>query len=231
MKTLEDMLRACVMDFRGAWDRYLTLVEFSYNNSYQASIQMAPFEALGGRKCRSPICWDEVGERRMIGPELVQETVDKVQMIRERLQIAQSRQKSYADTRRRPLEFAVGEQVFLRVAPTRGVMRFGIRGLNFPRYIAQISGRVGPAAYRLILPASLAGVHDVFHVSMLRKYLSDPSHVLDEAPVTLRRDLTYEEYPIRIVDTKLQTLRRRTIPYVKVQWSNHSERLVEARRA
>jgi hypothetical protein len=119
------MLRACVLDFKGSWIDHLTLVEFAYNNSYQASIGMAPYEALYGRRCRSPICWDEVGERKILGPEIVLRTCEKIELIRERLRVAQSRQKSYADTRRRDLEFEIGDMVFIRVAPRKGVMRFG----------------------------------------------------------------------------------------------------------
>uniref|UniRef100_A0A2N9GSB9 Integrase catalytic domain-containing protein n=2 Tax=Fagus sylvatica TaxID=28930 RepID=A0A2N9GSB9_FAGSY len=192
IQILEDMLRACAIDFKGSWEGHLPLVEFAYNNSYQASIQMAPYEALYGRKCRSPICWDDIGERKILGPEIVQHTVDKIQLIRERLRSAQSRQKSYADTRRRKLEYLVGDHVFLRVSPTKGVMRFG--------------------------------VHNVFHVSMLRKYVPDRNHVVAYEPLQLREDLTYEEQPVRIVDRKEKELRRCIIQYVKVQWRNHSER-------
>ncbi|XP_073112178.1 uncharacterized protein [Elaeis guineensis] len=226
IQILEDMLRACVMDLGGAWDNHLSLVEFAYNNSYQASIQMAPFEALYGRKCRSPICWDEVGERKLLGPEIVQQTVEKVHMIQERLRTAQSRQKSYTDNRRRELEFHVGDHVFLRISPTKGVMRFGVRGKLSPRYIGpfEILDRIGEVAYRLALPPTLSGVHDVFHISMLRKYIPDPSHVVSYEPLRLQKDMTYEEYPVRIVDKKDQVLRHRIIPYVKIQWGNHSER-------
>jgi hypothetical protein len=226
IQILEDMLRACAIDFRGSWEEHLPLVEFAYNNSYQASIQMAPYEALYGRKCRSPICWDDIGERKILGPEIVQHTVDKIQLIRERLRSAQSRQKSYADTRRRKLEYQVGDHVFLRVSPTKGVMRFGIKGKLSPRFIGpfEVLERVGEVAYRLALPPMLAGVHNVFHVSMLRKYVPDCNHVVAYEPLQLREDLTYEEQPVRIVDKKEQELRRRTIQYVKVQWSNHSER-------
>ena len=226
IQILEDMLRACAIDFRGSWEEHLPLVEFAYNNSYQASIQMAPYEALYGRKCRSPICWDDIGERKMLGPEIVQHTVDKIQLIRERLRSAQSRQKSYADTRRRKLEYQVGDHVFLRVSPTKGVMRFGIKGKLSPRFIGpfEVLELVGEVAYRLALPPMLAGVHNVFHVSMLRKYVLDCNHVVAYEPLQLREDLTYEEQPVRIVDKKEQELRRRTIQYVKVQWNNHSER-------
>ncbi|KAL0401905.1 UNVERIFIED_CONTAM: hypothetical protein Slati_4220400, partial [Sesamum latifolium] len=198
IQTLEDMLRACILDFKGNWGDYVTLIEFSYNNNYHSSIGMAPYEALYGRKCRSPLCWDEVGEKRITGPELVQLTVEKVAIIRQKLKEAQDRQKSWADIKRRSLEFHPGDKVYLRVSPTRGVMRFGEKGKLSSRYI-------GPFEY-------------------LTKYLSDPSHVLEPEPLLLKENLNYEEFPLRIVDRKEQVLRRRSIPYVKVQWSNHTER-------
>ena len=135
IQTLEDMLRDCVMEFKGSWNNYLALIEFAYNNSYQSSIGMAPYEALYGRKCRTPVCWDEVGERRLIDLEIVQDTTEKVNMIRERLKIANDRQKSYVDNRRRDLKFEMGDQVFLRVSPWKGILRFGKRGKLSPRYI------------------------------------------------------------------------------------------------
>ncbi|GKA88548.1 putative reverse transcriptase domain-containing protein [Tanacetum coccineum] len=121
IQTLEDMLRACVMDFGGSWDTHLPLIEFSYNNSYHTSIKCAPFEALYGQKCRSPVIWTEVGESQLIGPEIVQETTKKIVQIKERLKTARSRQKSYADKRRKPLEFQVGDRVLLKVSPWKGV--------------------------------------------------------------------------------------------------------------
>ena len=133
IQILEDMLRACVLDLKGSWDEHLPLVEFTYNNSYQASIQMAPYEALYGRPCRSPICWTEVEESSITGLDLIRNTSDKVGMIRKRLLTAQSRQKSYADVRRRPLEFKAGDHFFLKVMPKRGVIRFGKRGKLSPR--------------------------------------------------------------------------------------------------
>ena len=111
IQVLEDMLRACVLDLKGSWEEHFPLVEFAYNNSYQASIQMEPYEALYGRPCRSPICWTEVGERFITGPDLIRHTFEKVDLIRKRLLVAQSRQKSYANKRRRPLEFKVGDHV------------------------------------------------------------------------------------------------------------------------
>ena len=133
IQILEDMLRACVLDLKGSWEEHLPLIEFTYNNSYQPSIQMAPYGALYGRPCRSPICWTEVGENSITGAHLIRDTSDKVGMIRKRLLIAQSRQKSYADVRRRPLEFKAGDHVFLKVMPKRGVIRFGKRGKLSPR--------------------------------------------------------------------------------------------------
>ena len=223
IQTLEDMLRACVMEFKGSWDTHLTLMEFAYNNSYQASIDMAPFEALYGRKCRTPVCWDEVGERRLVGPELVQITLEKVKVVRDNLKIARDRQRSYADNRRRDLQFKIGDRVFLKISPWKGVLRFGRRGKLSPRYIGpyEILSKVGPVAYKLKLPPELSRIHDTFHVSMLRKYIPDPSHVLREQPVQLKENLTYEEIPVQIVDRKEQVLRSKVIPLVKVLWKNH----------
>ena len=125
IQTLEDMLRACVMEFKGSWDTHLALMEFTYNNSYQANIGMAPFEALYGRKCRTPLCWDEVGERRLVGPELVQITSKKAKIVRDNLKKARDRQKSYADNRRRDLQFEIGDRVFLKISSWKGVLRLG----------------------------------------------------------------------------------------------------------
>nr|XP_011462115.1 PREDICTED: uncharacterized protein LOC105350846 [Fragaria vesca subsp. vesca] len=134
-----------------------------------------------------------------------------------------SRQKSYADVRRRDLEFQVGDWVFLKLSPWKGVVRFGKRGKLSPRYIDpyEIIERVGSLAYRLALPPELSRIHNVFHVSMLRKYIADPSHVLQEQPISLTRDLTYEEEPVQILDRKEQVLRNKTIPLVKVLWRSH----------
>ncbi|XP_073133323.1 uncharacterized protein [Henckelia pumila] len=155
--------------------------------SERASIGMAPYKALDRRRCRSLMHWDEVGERVLLGPEIVQQTADIVAQIRERMRTAQSRQKNYADRQRRDLEFAVGDHVFLKVSPMKGVMRFGRRGKLNPRYIGpfEILERIGTLSYRLALPPSLAKVHNVFHVSMLRRYVSNPSHVLDFEPLQL----------------------------------------------
>ena len=148
---------------------------------------------------------------------------DKVKLIHERLKTSVSRQKRYADVRRRELQFEVGDKVFLKVSPIRGIMRFGQRGKLSRRFIGpyEILSRVGEVAYRLALPPELSGVHNVFHVSMLRKYMSDPAHVLHHEPLEVREDATYVEKPAEIVDTKEHTLRNRTVYWVKVRWEHH----------
>ncbi|KAL0554431.1 hypothetical protein IC582_008352 [Cucumis melo] len=222
-QVLEDMLRACALEFPGSWDSHLHLMEFAYNNSYQATIGMSPFEALYGKCCRSPVCWGEVGEQRLMGPELVQSTNEAIQKIRSRMHTAQSRQKSYADVRRKDLEFEVGDKVFLKVAPMRGVLRFERRGKPSPRFVGpfEILERIGPVAYRLALPPSLSTVHDVFHVSMLRKYVPDPSHVVDYEPLEIDENLSYAEQPVEVLAREVKTLRNKEIPLVKVLWRNH----------
>ena len=126
--TLEDMLRSCVLQFKGIWNEYLPLVEFTYNNRYHPSIEMSPYEALYGKQCRTPLCWNETGERKLLSPEIVQTTVDKVNVIRVWLKVAQDRQKSYVDKRRKDLEFEVEGRVFLKLSPWKGMVRFRKRG-------------------------------------------------------------------------------------------------------
>ncbi|KAJ4974023.1 hypothetical protein NE237_007197 [Protea cynaroides] len=176
IQILEDMLRACALDFKGAWDKKLSLIEFAYNNSYQATIQMAPYEALYGKKCRTPLLWNEVGERRIVGPEFVEETCRVIDQIKERVKTAQVRQKHYANNRCRDLEFAVGDKVFLKISPVR--------------------------AYQLALPPSMSSVHDVFHVSLLKKYVRDSSHILTADPPDLTEDLTFEVVPMMLSSRK-----------------------------
>jgi glycosidase len=166
-QVLEDMLRACALKHGVSWDKSLPYVEFSYNNSYHASLKMSPFEALYGRKCRTPLYWDQTGERQFFGPEIIQEAEEQVRMIRENLRTAQSRQKSYADTRRRLLEFKEGDHMYLKVSPIQSMRRFKVKGKLSPRFIGPflILKRVGEVAYQLELPDHLADVHDVFHIS------------------------------------------------------------------
>ncbi|XP_043717622.1 uncharacterized protein LOC122665533 [Telopea speciosissima] len=186
---------------------------------------MAPFEAQYGKKCRTPLYWDEVGERCILGPELIQVTYEKVNLIREQIKAAQSRQKGYADQRRTDLEFSVSDKVFLKVSPTMGVMRFSKKGKLSSRFIGpyEILVTVGPVAYRLVIPPSLDGMHDIFHVSMLWKYVYDPSRVLSQEPPELAADMSYKEQPKKILDSKVVNLCNRPIHYVKVKWCNHPE--------
>ncbi|GKC42777.1 reverse transcriptase domain-containing protein [Tanacetum coccineum] len=222
IQTLEDMLRACVIDFGGSWDVHLPLAEFSYNNSYHSSIKCAPFEALYGRKCRSPVLWAEIGESSLIGPELIQETTDKVVLIKEKLKAARDRQKSYADNRRKPLEFEVGDRVMLKVSPWKGVVRFGKKGKLAPRYVGpfEILERIGPVAYRLRLPDELSGVHDTFHVSNLKKCLADASLHVPLNDIKIDKTLRFVEKPVEILDRKVKSLKRSRIALVKVRWES-----------
>ena len=210
------------MDFGGSWEDNLRYVEFSYNNSFHSSIGMAPYEALYGRKCRSPICWNDVNKSMGLGPEMIEETTKMVKMIQERMRGAQDRQKSYADKRRSALEFEVGEKVLLKVSPTKGVMRFGRKGKLSPRFIGpyDVLERIGEVAYRLALPMNLAQVHNVFHVSQLRKYVHDPSHIIQPETIELDETLTFEEKPVKILDTKTKCTRNKEIKLVKILWTN-----------
>ncbi|XP_074277591.1 uncharacterized protein LOC141601228 [Silene latifolia] len=183
---------------------------------------MAP-EALNGRKCRSPICWDDSTEAVLLGPQMIQDMIDQVHIIREKMRAAQDRQKSYADLRRIDIEFAMGGKVLLKVSPMRGVMRFGKRGKLSQKFIRpyEILSRVGEVAYHLALPPALERVHNVFHVSQLGKYISDLSHVLEAKTIELDDALTYVETPKEILDRKVRNTRRGEKVLVKVLCSNH----------
>ena len=185
---------------------------------------MAPYEALYGRKCRSPIGWFDVGETKLIGPNVIQQAVDKVKLIQERLLAAQSRQKSYADNRRRDMEFQIGDWVFLKLSPMRGVMRFGRKGKLSPRYIGpyQIVRMIGKVAYELDLPSDLEAVHPVFHVSMLCKCIGDTSRVFPVDDVQVTEELSYEEKPVAILDRQVRRLRTKDVASVKVLWKNNN---------
>jgi hypothetical protein len=206
---LEDMLRACALKDSKSWDKCLLYVEFSYNNSYQKSLKMSPFEVLYGRKCRTNLFWNEPGENQVFGPEILREAKRQVQVVRENLQLAQSRQKSYADHRRRKLSFEVGDFVYLKVSPMRGFHRFKIRGKLARRYIRpfKILEQRGEVAYQLELPPQLLDVHDVFLVSQLRKCLRVPEEQMSLEELTIGEDLTYQEYPVKILDTSEKVIR------------------------
>jgi hypothetical protein len=208
-----------------SWDKCLALAEFSYNNSYQSSLQMSPFEALYGRRCQTPLSWSETGERKIFGPDLVVEAENKVRVIQANLKTAQSRQKSYADQRRKSLQFQVGDFVYLRVSPTKGAPRFGIKGKLAPRYVGpfEILKVCGPVAYKLRLPSQIAAIHDVFHISQLKKCIKVPTKIIETPALEIEPDLSYVEQPIQILDTKERVTRRKRTKMYKILWDHHTE--------
>nr|GEW19650.1 putative reverse transcriptase domain-containing protein [Tanacetum cinerariifolium] len=197
IQTLEDMLRAYVIDFRKGWEKHLPLVEFYYNNSYHASIKAAPFEALYGRKCRSPVCWAKTGDVEFTGPEIIHETTKKIVQIRKCLQAARDRQRSYANVRRKPLEFQIRDRVVLKVSPRKGVIRFRKQGKLNPR-----------------------NVHNTFYISNLKKCLSDESLVIPMKELWLYDKLNFVEEPMEIMDQEVKQLRQSRNPIVKVRWNS-----------
>ncbi|GKB36486.1 putative reverse transcriptase domain-containing protein [Tanacetum coccineum] len=201
IQILEDMLRACVLDFRGSWDVHLPLVEFLYNSSYHSSVRCAPFEALYDRKCRSPIMWAE-----------------------DRLKAARDRQKSYADKRRKPLEFSVGDYVLLKVSPWKCVVRFRKKGKLAPRFVGpfEIIEKVGLVAYQLDLFEELSGVHDMFHVSNLKKFLADPTLEVPLDEIQVDDKLNFVEDPVKILERDFKKLKRSRIDTFKVRWNSTS---------
>ncbi|KAD4385555.1 hypothetical protein E3N88_25724 [Mikania micrantha] len=204
IQTLEDMLRACIIDFGGSWDDYLPLAEFSYNNSYHSSIRMPPYEMIYGRKCRTPVCWGEVGQRELAHKNVVKATNEWIDQICAHLKVAQDRQKSYADKRRRPIEFQRGK-------------------LN-PRFIGpfKIIARVVEVALRLDLPEELSGIHNTFHVSYLRKCLADESAYVPLEDREIDDKLNYVERPVAILDRKVKQHRNKSLSQEKVQWKNRT---------
>ncbi|GJV35268.1 putative reverse transcriptase domain-containing protein [Tanacetum coccineum] len=214
--------RACAMDFKGSWDVHLPLVEFSYNNSYHSSVRCAPFEALYGRKCRLPILQEKVGEGQLIEPKIVQETTEKISQIKVRLKAARDHQKNYADWRRRPLEFSVGDHVLLKVSPWKGIVLFGKKGKLTHRFVGpfEITERIGPVAYRLRLSQELNGVHDTFHVSNLKKCLAVPTLHVPLEEIQLDAKLNFVEEPVEILEREFKKLKRSRIAIVKVRWNS-----------
>jgi hypothetical protein len=186
---------------------------------------MASFEVLYRRRCRTPLNWIEPGEKVIFGPDLVEEAESIVRRVQENLKAAKSRQETYANKRHQPLEFEVRNHVYLRVSPMKGVKRFGVKGKLAPRYIRPftILEKCGTVAYKLDLPPSLTGVHDIFHESQLKKCLKAPVDVVLPEVALLKADLSYLEHPTKILDQKDRVTRRKTIKFFKIQWSNHSE--------
>ncbi|GJY99029.1 putative reverse transcriptase domain-containing protein [Tanacetum coccineum] len=219
IQTLKDMLRVCVIDFRNGWDKHLPLVKFTYNKSYHTSIKAVPFEALYGRKCRSPICWAEVKDVQLTSLETVHETTEKIIQIKSRIQAAHDRHKSYADVRRKLLEFQVGDKVMLKVSPWKGVIHFGKRGKLNPRYIRpfRVLAKVGTVAYRLKLPQQLSRIHSTFHVSNFKKCLSDESLVIPLDEIHINDKLHFVEEPVEIIDQEVKRLKQSRIPIIKVR--------------
>nr|GEZ62250.1 putative reverse transcriptase domain-containing protein [Tanacetum cinerariifolium] len=193
IQTLEDMLHACVIDFGNGWVKHFPLVEFSYNNSYHASIKAAPFEALYGRKCHSPVCWAEIGQVQLTDLEL-----------------------------RKPMEFQVGDKVMLKVSPWKGVVRFGKREKLNPRYVRpfKVLKKVGAIGYKLELPQELSRVHSTFHVSNLKKCYSDDPLVIPLKGLQLDNKLHFVEEPVEFMDHKVKQLSRSRVPIVKVRWNS-----------
>jgi hypothetical protein len=197
----------------------------SYNNSYQASIKMASYEVLYGCQCRTPLFWSQTKESQVFGPEVLKDAEKQVQMVHESLKVAQSRQKSYADKRRRDLSFEVADFVYLKVSPMRGTRRFKVKGKLAPRYVRpfKIVDRRGEVAYQLELPPQLSDVHDVFHVLQLKKCLRVPEEQLPMGELDLGGYLTYSERPVKILNTAERVTRNKVIKMCKVQWSHHTE--------
>jgi hypothetical protein len=215
---LKDMLRACVLEHPGSWDQNLPWAEFSYNNTYQESLKMAPFEVLYGRPCHTPLNWIEPGEKVIFGPDLVEEAEATVRRIQDNLKAVKSRQETYANKRHRSLEFEVGNHVYLRVSPMKGVKRFGVKGKLAPRYIGPfpILEKCGTVAYKLDLPPSLARVHDIFHVLQLKKCLKALVDIVLPEVTPHESDLSYLEHPIKVLDQKDCFMRRKTIKLFKI---------------
>nr|GFC73690.1 putative reverse transcriptase domain-containing protein [Tanacetum cinerariifolium] len=184
----------------------LPLVESSYNNSYYASIKAAPFEAPYGRKCHSPVYWTEVGEAKILGPELIQETTEKIVQIKQRMRAARDRQKSYADVKHKPMEFQVEDKVMLKVSPWKWVVRFGKRGKLNPRYVGpfKVLERIGDVAYKRDLPKELSRVHNTFHVSDLKKCHADE-------PLAVPLDGLHLDDKLHFVEELVEIVNHRTI--------------------
>jgi hypothetical protein len=217
------MLRACALQYGRSWDKSSPYAEFSYNNSYPESLKMAPFEMLYGRRCRTPISWNETKERQVFGPDIIQDTEKQVRIVRENLKVVRSHQKSYADRGWRDLNFEVEDFIYLNVSPMRGLHRLKVRGKLTPRFIGmfKILEQKGEVAYQLELPQQLSTVYDVFHVSQLKKCLRVPKEQVPLKILVTNTDLIYQEYPVKLLETSKRVTRNQKIRMCKVQWSHN----------
>nr|GEV03896.1 putative reverse transcriptase domain-containing protein [Tanacetum cinerariifolium] len=229
IQTLKDMLKACILHFEGSWDVHLSLVEFSYSNSYHSSVRCASFEALYGRKRRSPIMWAEVEEWQLIVPELVQKNTEKISQIKDRIKATRDRQKSYAGKRRKPLEFSVGDYVLLKVSPWKGIVHFRKKEKLAPRFVVtfEIIEKVGHVAYWLDFPKELNGVHDTFHVSNLKKCLADPTLLVPLDEIRVNPKLNFVEEPVEILDREFKKFKRSRITIIKILYCVDDGDIVE----
>jgi hypothetical protein len=219
-QVIEDMLRMYVMDKPSKWEDYLHLVEFAYKNGYQTYLKMSPFEALCGRKCNTPVSWDNLTDRAVVGPYLLREMEEQMLKIKQNLKASQDRQKIYDDKGKTHREFKVGDHVFLKVKANRSFLKLG----NFSKLVAHYCGpfeileRIGPMAYMISLPASMC-VNNLFHVSLLKKYIHDANHVIDWNVIQVEQDDAFQVHLVRILDQEIKRLRNQAIGLVKVQWT------------
>eukprot|EP00253_Pinus_taeda_P014138 PITA_14138 len=216
------MLRACVMQKPAQWEDYLHLVEFAYNNGYHTSIQMSPFEVLYGRKCQTPTNWSSPEDKLRLGLEMLKEMEDMVKRVRTNLKAAQDRQKNFVDRKRRFKEYQVGDHVYIIIQARKSTLQWSSCAKLAPRYFGpfQVLARVGPVAYQLALPSHIR-IHNVFHVSMLKKYIYDPKHVIKWQDIRVELEGEVRVEPLSILNRREVQLRKRVITQIKVQWQHY----------
>eukprot|EP00253_Pinus_taeda_P006607 PITA_06607 len=220
-QVLEDMLRSYVMQQPTRWEEYLHLVEFPYNNGYHSSLKMSPFKVLYGRKCRTPSSWGGPEDKFLLGPEMLEEMEVMVKRVRANLKMAQDRQKNFADRKRTFKEYQVGEHVYIRIRARKSTLQWNACAKLAPRFCGpfQILARVGPVAYQLALPSHIR-VHNGFHVSVLKKYVYDPRHIISWQDIQVEPEGEFLVKPVNILDQRRVELRRKVISQVKVQWQH-----------